>query len=74
MQLQNAEDGVVILDVDAGSYASNVGFRRGDIIVAVNGEKIAKTRDLARLTGTPNRTWRVIIRRGGQQISAVFSG
>jgi S1-C subfamily serine protease len=74
LQLQNAEEGVVILDIDAGSYASNVGFRRGDVIVAVNGEKIAKTQDLARATETPNRTWRVIIRRGGQQISAVFNG
>ena len=74
LQLQNAEEGVVILDIDAGSYASNVGFRRGDVIVAVNGEKIAKTRDLERATGTPSRSWRVIIRRGGQQISAVFNG
>ena len=74
LQLRNADQGVVILDVDAGSYASNVGFRRGDIIVAVNGERIAKTADLSRATDTPNRTWRVIIRRGGQQISAVFNG
>jgi S1-C subfamily serine protease len=72
--LQNAEEGVVILDIDAGSYASNVGFRRGDVIVAVNGEKIAKTGDLARITGAPSRSWRVILRRGGQQISAVFNG
>jgi Do/DeqQ family serine protease len=74
LQLQNAEEGVVILDIDAGSYASNVGFRRGDVIMAVNGEKIAKTADLARVTSTPSRSWRVIIRRGGQQISAVFNG
>jgi Do/DeqQ family serine protease len=74
LQLQNAEEGVVILDVDNGSYASNVGFRRGDVIMAVNGEKIAKTGDLARITGGPSRAWRVIIRRGGQQISAVFNG
>jgi S1-C subfamily serine protease len=74
LQLQNAEEGVVILDIDAGSYASNVGFRRGDVIVAVNGEKIAKTGDLARITGAPSRSWRVVLRRGGQQISAVFNG
>jgi Do/DeqQ family serine protease len=74
LQLSNADRGVVILDVDAGSYASNVGFRRGDIIVSVNNQRIEKTADLARATRVPNRTWRVIIRRGGQQISAVFSG
>ena len=74
LQLDNADDGVVVLDVDNGSYASNLGFRRGDVIVSVNGEHIAKTRDLARATGTPNRSWRIVIRRGGQQISAVFNG
>ncbi len=74
LQLQNADEGVVILDVDAGSYASNVGFHRGDVILSVNNQRIKKTGDLARATREPNRTWRVIIRRGGRQISAVFSG
>ena len=32
LQLQNVDDGVVILDVDDGSYASNLGFQRGDVI------------------------------------------
>ena len=74
LQLQNADEGVVVLDIDNGSYASNLGFQRGDVIVSVNGEKIAKTRDLERATNTPNRSWRIDIRRGGQNISAVFNG
>jgi Do/DeqQ family serine protease len=73
LQLQNADEGVVVLDVDNGSYASNLGFQRGDLILSVNGEPIAKTRDLERATGTPNRSWRIDIRRGGQNISAVFN-
>ncbi|HEY1311094.1 MAG TPA: DegQ family serine endoprotease [Pseudolabrys sp.] len=74
LQLQGADEGVVIVDIDNGSYASNLGFQRGDVIVSVNDQKIAKTRDLERATGTPNRSWQIIIRRGGQQISAVFNG
>jgi Do/DeqQ family serine protease len=74
LQLQNADHGVVILDVDSGSYASNVGFRRGDIVVSVNGERIEKTSDLARATREQTRNWRVVIRRGDRQISAVFNG
>jgi Do/DeqQ family serine protease len=74
LQVRNAEEGVVIVDVDSGSYASNLGFQRGDVIQEVNGERIAKTHDLERLTGTPSRSWRIIIVRGGQKISAVFSG
>jgi S1-C subfamily serine protease len=74
LQLQNADEGVVVVDVDSGSYASNLGFRRGDIILSVNGEHIAKTRDLARATKRPSNSWQIVIRRGGQQISAVFNG
>jgi len=74
LQLQNVDDGVVILDVDNGSYASNLGFQRGDVIADVNGERIAKTRDLERLTKTPSGSWRIGIIRHGQKISAVFNG
>jgi Do/DeqQ family serine protease len=74
LQVRNTEEGVVIVDVDSGSYASNLGFQRGDVIQEVNGERIAKTRDLERLSGVPSRSWRIIILRGGQKISAVFGG
>ena len=74
LQVRNAEEGVVIVDVDSGSYASNLGFQRGDVIQEVNGERIMKTRDLERLSGVANRSWRIIILRGGQKISAVFGG
>jgi Do/DeqQ family serine protease len=68
------DQGVVVLDIDTGSYASNIGFRRGDIIVSVNGKHIDKTADLEQIARQQSRTWRVIINRGGQQISAVFNG
>jgi len=74
LQLDNSSQGVVIVDVDTGSYASNLGFQRGDVIVSVNGEKIARTAELERLTSTPSRSWRIVIRRGQQQITAVFNG
>jgi Do/DeqQ family serine protease len=74
LQLQNVDQGVAIVDVDTGSYASNLGFQRGDVIEEVNGERISKTSDLDRLARTPNRSWRITILRGGQKISAVFSG
>jgi len=74
LQLQNVDEGVVVLDVDAGSYARNLGFQRGDVILAVNGERIGKTRELEKVSSVPNRSWRIEILRGGQKISAVFSG
>jgi Do/DeqQ family serine protease len=66
-------DGVVVLDIDNGSYASNLGFQRGDIIEEVNGAKVAKTRDLERIAGTQSRSWRIVINRHGNRISAVFN-
>jgi Do/DeqQ family serine protease len=74
LQVQNADNGVVIVDVDNGSYASNLGFQRGDVIEEVNGQRIAKTRDLDEVSKTPSSGWRINIIRGGQKISAVFNG
>jgi len=74
LQVRNAEEGVVVVDVDNGSYASNLGFQRGDVIQEVNGERITRTQDLERLSKAQNRAWRIVIVRNGQKISAVFGG
>lgn len=74
LQIEGADSGVVILEVEPGSPADRLGFRRGDVIVDVNGDTVNNTRALARATSSPSATWRIRIRRGGQQITAVFSG
>jgi Do/DeqQ family serine protease len=74
LRLDAEMQGVVILNITAGTTSQALGFQPGDIVVTVNGEKVAKTRDLERLTKDPSRAWRVTIQRGGQQISAVFGG
>jgi Do/DeqQ family serine protease len=67
-------EGVAVIDVPDTSIAARYGFRRGDVIVTVNGEPIAKTRDLERAAGETTRAWTVTIVRGGQRISAEFRG
>jgi Do/DeqQ family serine protease len=74
LQLDSTAQGVVIVDIDNGSYASNLGFQRGDIVLSVNGEAVHSTGELERLTNEPSRSWKIIIRRGQQQITAVFNG
>jgi S1-C subfamily serine protease len=74
LRLESSTEGVVVLDVANGSTAQSLGFQRGDLVVSVNNEKIADTRDLDRITKQPSRLWRVTILRGGQQISVVFGG
>jgi Do/DeqQ family serine protease len=72
LQLSTASEGVVVLDSDAGSYASNLGFQRGDIIEEVNGVKVERTRDLERIVREGARSWRIIIQRRGQRIVAQY--
>ncbi len=74
LRLDAQAQGVVIIGVADGSAAQSVGFHKGDIVVSVNNQKIEKSADLDRVTRAGSRQWRVIINRGGQQISAMFSG
>ena len=74
LRLDPQSEGVVITGVSEGSPAQSFGFRRGDVVLSVNNQKIAKSADLERVTNAGGRQWRVTIVRGGQQISAMFSG
>jgi S1-C subfamily serine protease len=74
LRLNAATEGVAVLEVADGTLAQNLGFQRGDVVVAVNNQKIAKTRDLEKVAEAGARLWRITIQRGGQQISAVFGG
>jgi Do/DeqQ family serine protease len=74
MRLESSAEGVVIVDIAEGSPAQSFGFQRGDRVVTVNNERIARTRDLERMAGERPRLWRVTIERGGKQVSVVFGG
>ena len=51
--------GVVVTDLADGGTAASVGFQKGDIILAVNNQKIAKTSDLEKATRESVRLWRI---------------
>jgi Do/DeqQ family serine protease len=74
LRLDTQAQGVVIVSIADGSTAQSIGFRRGDIVVSVNNQKIERSADLDRVTRAGGRQWRVTIDRGGQQISVMFSG
>jgi len=74
LRMDASTEGVVILDVEAGSAAQNIGFRKGDIVVSVNDAQIDTTSDLDHVTRQGARLWRVTIVRDGQQISVAFGG
>jgi Do/DeqQ family serine protease len=74
LRLDPSTEGVVVTAVADGSLAQSLGFKRGDLLVSVNNQKIAKTRDLDRVSKETVRIWRITIIRGGQQMSVVLSG
>jgi Do/DeqQ family serine protease len=74
LHLESGAEGVVVIALTEDGMAANVGFRRGDIIMAVNNKKIAKTADLERAVGEARRLWRITLMRGGQQIQVMLGG
>jgi Do/DeqQ family serine protease len=74
LRLDSAAEGVAVIAVADGSVAQSIGFQKGDVVLTVNSEAIAKTADLQRVVAQPTRLWRITILRGGQQLSVVFGG
>jgi Do/DeqQ family serine protease len=74
LRLDANTEGVVVTELADDATAASVGFQKGDIILAVNNQKIAKTSDLERATREPTRLWRIVVVRGGQQINVTLGG
>ncbi|WP_158818217.1 DegQ family serine endoprotease [Methylocapsa sp. S129] len=74
LSIANAHEGVVVAEVPEGTTAANVGVQKGDIVLAVNGQKIATTRDLEKASAARPNYWKLTIQRGGQVIQTVIGG
>jgi len=74
LRIGSDTEGVVILEIENGSTANALGFRPGDVLLQVNGEKVERTRDLERVAGQTARQWSITILRGGQQLSVTLRG
>jgi Do/DeqQ family serine protease len=74
MHIDSDTEGVVVVELSDDSIAANIGFKRGDIIVAVNNQKITKTSDLERAASQTPRLWRVVFMREGRSFDVSFPG
>jgi Do/DeqQ family serine protease len=74
LHLDADTEGVVVTEIADDSTAAGVGFQKGDIILAVNNTKVAKTSDLEKATSSSSRLWRITLVRGGQQINVTLGG
>jgi S1-C subfamily serine protease len=74
LHLDADTEGVVVTDLADGGAAAGVGFQKGDVIVSVNNQKIARTSDLEKATREQARVWRITLVRAGQQINVALGG
>ena len=74
LRLDSSAEGVVVLEIANGSPSHRLGFQRGDVLIAINEQRVQTSKELERLTRNPQRMWQITILRGGRQVSATFGG
>jgi S1-C subfamily serine protease len=70
----DTREGVVVLEVQERSAAARFGLRRGDIVVAINDEKISSVDQLAGILAVPSGAWRLSVERGGKVYNLDIQG
>ena len=74
LSVETGNEGVIVGAIEEGSPSARVGFQKGDLILAINGERIATSRELESATRERKRAWEVTISRGGKTVTSVFGG
>lgn len=67
------DSGVVIYKVEGGA-AARIGLQRGDIPLALNGEKITSVAQMKKLLQQGTSQWQIQLRRNEQTINLTISG
>ncbi|GLK57816.1 Do/DeqQ family serine protease [Methylopila capsulata] len=74
LSLDDGLRGVVVMEAAEGSAAQQLGFQKGDVVREINDQKVGSSADLAKLSGSNPRYWKVTIERGGRTFTSVFGG
>ena len=64
----------MVVDLKRGSAANRLGFRIGDILRAVNGEKVDNIAGLKPLLSARAERWFINIDRKGKSLNLVIKG
>jgi Do/DeqQ family serine protease len=72
--IEGVREGVVVTEVPEDSIAARFGVQKGDVILAINEQKISRTADVQKATAARANFWRLSINRGGQVINTVIGG
>jgi Do/DeqQ family serine protease len=71
-RLNEDADGVVMTDPGAGTPAAKHGFKKGDIIISINDQRMSRTSDLQKATSQKVPFWRIVGIHDGQPFDAPF--
>lgn len=74
LELGGLWEGVIVTAVSRGQPAHRLGFRPGDIIVAVNGAEVSRVDELESQLGQPGERWSISYSRGGRVRTVDISG
>lgn len=71
---QDIQKGVVVTQIKPGSLATRLGLESGDILVEINGHKVADVDDALEALKRQQIRWRFTILRDGNEVTMMFSG
>lgn len=74
LSLDGGDSGVVVSAVKDNSPAAEIGLKKGDVIVSIDGEALTASRDAEKLQKPRNYYWKLIISRGGQTMTSMVGG
>ncbi len=66
--------GVVIVSVRNGSAAQSLGFKAGDIIVAIRDQEIANVKEIEAALTQRQRLWQISVKRGERVLQLQVPG
>ena len=70
----DTREGVVVLEVEQRTPGARLGVRRGDIVVAVNDEKVTSVAQLDQVLAGSGGGWRLSVERGGKLFNIAIQG
>ena len=74
IDMNDSNEGVIVSEIEEGSAAQRFGFQKGDLILAINREKIEATQDAEKVLAERARFWEITINRGGRVMTTVLGG
>jgi Do/DeqQ family serine protease len=74
MDVNEAQECVVVSNVSEGSAAERFGFKKGDLILSINRERVATTEELTQAVTAQGRFMEITLSRGGRIITTTLGG